>query len=60
MDSAGDAELVVALRCGLVRGGRAIAFAGGGIVEGSTAPLELAETELKMRPFLSALGPEKP
>ena len=51
-----DAELVVALRSGLLRGGHALAFAGGGIVSGSSAVAELAETELKMRPFLDALG----
>lgn len=60
IDSAGDAELVVALRAGLLRGGRAIAFAGGGIVEGSVAADECAETQLKMRPFLDALGAELP
>lgn len=58
LDAAGDAELVVALRSGLIRGGRALAFAGGGIVRGSKPDEERIETELKMRPFLEALGAE--
>jgi isochorismate synthase len=52
----GRAELAVALRCALVRGRTARVFAGAGIVEGSTAPSEWDETELKARALLDALG----
>jgi menaquinone-specific isochorismate synthase len=50
------AEMAVAIRCGLVKGKRAIAFAGAGIVSGSDPDAEWNETENKMRPFLNALG----
>ena len=50
------AELAVALRCALVRGRKARLFVGAGIVEGSTAESEWAETELKARALLDALG----
>lgn len=56
IDADGDAEFVVALRCGLVRGTSAWLYAGGGIVEGSTPDAEWDETELKFRPLLQALG----
>jgi isochorismate synthase len=56
VDAAGDGELVVALRCGVVQGGRAWLWAGGGIVAGSDPALEWEETALKMRPMLRALG----
>lgn len=52
----GEGEFAIALRCGLVDGERAVLYAGGGIVEGSRPDEELAETELKLRPMLSALG----
>lgn len=50
------AELAVALRCALVRGSRARLFVGAGIVEGSSAESEWAETELKAHALLDALG----
>ncbi len=56
LDAAGDAELVVALRCGVVRGGSAWLYSGGGIVEGSEPGAEWDECELKLRPLLDALG----
>jgi salicylate biosynthesis isochorismate synthase/menaquinone-specific isochorismate synthase len=52
----GRAELAVALRSALVRGRRARLFVGAGIVEGSAAAAEWAETELKARALLDALG----
>lgn len=56
IDARGDAEIVVALRCGVIQGGRAWLWAGGGIVEGSDEGAEWDETALKMRPMLRALG----
>lgn len=50
------AELVVALRSALVAGRRARLFVGAGIVEGSSPESEWAETELKARALLDALG----
>ena len=58
LDADGDAELVVALRSGVVRGASAWLYAGGGIVEGSTPEAEWDATELKLRPLLEALGAE--
>jgi isochorismate synthase len=60
MDAEGDGELAVALRSALVAGRRLTLWAGAGIVEGSDADAELAETEAKMRalvaPFLACTG----
>lgn len=56
IDADGDAEIVVALRCGLVRGASAWLYAGGGIVEGSEPSAEWDESELKLRPVLDAIG----
>jgi len=55
-DADGNGEFVVALRSGLIRDKRAWVFAGAGIVAGSQAEAELAETELKQRVMLNALG----
>jgi isochorismate synthase len=55
-DAAGDGEFVVALRSGLVEGARALIYAGAGIVAGSDPERELAETTLKQRTILRALG----
>jgi len=55
IDANGDADVVVALRCGLFRGAVVDLYAGAGIVEGSTATLELEETDLKLRALLSVL-----
>lgn len=57
-DSEGDGELAVAIRSGLVRGSSASIWAGAGIVDGSDAELEDAETQQKLRPLLHALGIE--
>lgn len=56
VDARGDGEWVIALRCGLVRGRTVRAYAGAGVVAGSTATAEQAETAVKLRTFLSALG----
>ena len=56
MDLDGHAEMLVALRSALLSGARALAYAGCGIVEGSSADAEYAETELKLAPMLGALG----
>lgn len=57
MDRAGDGELAVALRSALVADRELTLWAGAGIVAGSDADAELAETEAKMRalvaPFLA-------
>jgi isochorismate synthase len=55
-DAAGDGEFVVALRSGVIRGARATIYAGAGIVAGSDPERELAETALKQRTILRALG----
>lgn len=55
-DLDGDGELAVALRCGVLAGERAHLWAGAGIVAGSDPDRELAETELKLRAMLGALG----
>lgn len=55
-DVSGEGEFAIALRCGLFRDIEATLFAGGGIVRGSERDSELAETDLKLRPMLTALG----
>lgn len=55
-DLDGNGELAVALRCGVVAGNRAHLWAGAGIVAGSDPDRELAETEMKFRAMLHALG----
>jgi isochorismate synthase EntC len=54
----GEGEFAVAIRSALVSGSTASLFAGSGIVAGSDPEAELIETELKLRPMLSALGTE--
>ena len=55
-DAAGDGEFVVGLRSGLVADREAWVHAGAGIVAGSRADRELAETRLKQRVLLRAFG----
>jgi menaquinone-specific isochorismate synthase len=55
VDYRGNGEWGIALRCGMIEGNRARLFAGCGIVAGSQAPAELAETETKFRPMRRAL-----
>lgn len=57
-DAAGDGEFVVGLRSGLLTRNAAYVHAGAGIVAGSRADRELAETQLKQRVLLRALGLE--
>jgi salicylate biosynthesis isochorismate synthase len=52
----GDGELMVALRCGLVRGDGASLFAGCGIVADSDPEREWEESTIKMRTLAAALG----
>lgn len=54
-DRNGDGEFAVALRSGLFSGARGALYAGGGIVEGSDAGSELAETRWKLAALLGAL-----
>jgi isochorismate synthase len=60
IDAAGEGELVVALRSALLRGVEATLFAGCGIVADSDPASEHAESLLKLRPILSALGAPTP
>lgn len=58
MDSSGDGDWGIALRCGqLTPAGNAMRlFAGGGIVAASNPQAELAETEIKLEAMRYALG----
>lgn len=56
VDAHGDGEWAVALRCAQIADGRITAYAGAGIVAGSNAKKELAETELKFRPIVEAFA----
>ena len=56
MDGDGDGEFVVALRSAIVSGQRARLFAGCGIMDESDPEQELAESDVKLRPMLAALG----
>jgi isochorismate synthase len=55
-DLDGNGELAVAIRSGVLAGERAHLWAGAGIVAGSEPGRELAETDLKLRAMLGALG----
>lgn len=52
----GDGEFAIALRCGMIDEGTATLYTGAGIVDGSDAAMEFEETQIKLRPMLSALG----
>ena len=52
----GEAESVVAIRSGLVRGAEVRLYAGAGIVAGSQPEIEKQETDLKLQVLLEALG----
>ena len=58
IDAAGSGELVVALRCGLVERGRLSLWAGAGIVAGSDADGEFAETEAKLGALTAGMAIE--
>ncbi len=53
--ASGEGEAMVALRSGVVRGGRAWAYAGAGLVRGSDPGWEWRETEAKLGPMRAAL-----
>lgn len=55
-DGNGDGEFVVALRSGVLDGRHLALYAGAGIVRGSKADEELAETRWKLASLLGALG----
>jgi isochorismate synthase EntC len=55
-DLDGNGEFAVAIRAGVLAGNRAHLWAGAGIVAGSDPARELAETEIKLRAILGALG----
>jgi salicylate biosynthesis isochorismate synthase len=55
-DAAGDGELVVAIRSGLLDGRHALLYAGAGIVRDSDVELEFDKTRVKLRALLGALG----
>jgi menaquinone-specific isochorismate synthase len=55
VDSAGNGEWGIALRCAKIDGSRARLFAGGGIVANSDPAAELAETVTKFRVMRFAL-----
>ena len=52
----GDGAFAVALRSAVIDSGRLVAWAGAGIVAASNPAEEFAETELKLRAVLGALG----
>ncbi len=58
LDSRGDGVFAVAIRSAVSQHERAWLYAGAGIVADSAAEREWAETELKFRPMLGALGVE--
>lgn len=59
VDAQGDGEWAVTIRCGEAEGSRLRLYAGAGVVAGSTAEKELAETSAKFRTMLKALGLER-
>ena len=56
MDAKGDGEFAVALRSALVRGEKALLYAGCGIVAGSDPAREYAESAIKLEAMLWALS----
>jgi len=56
MDGQGNGDFVVALRSGVLSGNTLASYAGAGIVRGSEAESELAETRWKLAALLDALG----
>lgn len=59
MDTNGDGEWGLALRCAQIDGARARLFAGCGIVAESNPEDELAETEIKFDAMRQALSPQR-
>jgi isochorismate synthase len=60
LDRHGEGEFAVALRSALIAGSEASLFAGCGIMADSDPEQEYAESWLKLRPVLSALGGREP
>lgn len=56
MNASGDGEFAVAIRSALLHNAEATLFAGCGLVAGSDPDREYAESCLKLRPMLAALG----
>ncbi|GAB4432687.1 MAG: aminodeoxychorismate synthase component I [bacterium] len=56
IDASGDADLNIAIRTGVVKGGRLFFNVGGGIVADSDAKSEYEETITKAKSFLAAMG----
>ena len=56
LDAQGDGEFAVALRSALLNSATAQAFAGCGIMGDSDPDAEYAETQIKLRPILTALA----
>ena len=56
IDAKGDGEQGIALRCGYINGSEVHAFAGCGIVAGSDAKREVAESQAKFLPIINALS----
>ena len=56
VDSTGDGEFAIALRCGQINGETMTLYAGAGLVSGSDPETELNETRLKLLPMLTALS----
>ena len=55
LDENGDAEFVVAIRCGYISPDHALLYAGCGVVRASDPIDEWEETKLKFRPLLHAI-----
>ena len=55
LDASGDGEFVVALRSGLIGKGRALMYAGAGLVRASDPEAEWEETEAKMSALRDAV-----
>ena len=55
VDAKGDGEQGIALRCGFINGAKVHAYAGCGIVAGSDADHEVAESQAKFLPIINAL-----
>jgi isochorismate synthase EntC len=60
LDRHGEGEFAMALRSALIAGSEASLFAGCGIMADSDPEQEYAESWLKLRPVLSALGGREP
>ncbi|MNO33165.1 Isochorismate synthase DhbC [compost metagenome] len=52
----GDGEWIVTIRCAEIEDRNMVLYAGAGVVAGSTAESELAETSAKFRTMLEAMG----